>query len=161
MNTLRTRTLTLAGLLLAGLAVLTQAPAAARGDGADWQDPDYQSWRHIQDQIIGGNHPGYGPAVTQLYAAVAYSPSTGRYGWAKGYATLQAARQGAVEACNEPDARPVIWAPDGRYFALAAGKDGAAGATATTAVRAKAIALQECSEHTTDCKILYCFYAGD
>jgi hypothetical protein len=160
--------------LLAGLLTLVHAPVAVRADATDDSWAKYYAEKREEEwkkRVYGDGHDSVwdhlsdAPSVPLVpmthYAALAYSPSTGKYGWAQGYAATGVAKQAAVDACKAPDARPVIWGPDGRYYALAAGKDGSAGATGVTAAKAKADALELCLEHTTDCKLVFCFFAND
>lgn len=144
------------GLLTLALGLF--AVSQVRADGADWRDPDYQSWRRAQEKIIDGG--GFTPPRSRVtYSAIAYSPSLGRQGWARNYATPQAAQLAAMRACGGRDVRPIIWGASGSYLALAVGDGGAAGATGRTASQARAAALQECRRYTTNCKVYVVIYA--
>jgi len=140
-------------------AVLTLfAVRQVHADGADWQDPDYQRYRRAQDAIIDGGSGG-NTGYRATYTAMAYSPSLGRQGWARSYPTLQAARLAALRNCGGRDARVIICAPGQRYFALAVGDGGAAGATGRTPAEARRVALHECEQRTTHCQICLVIYA--
>jgi hypothetical protein len=56
------------------------------------------------------------------YAAIAYSPSTGKIGYSYNKCCRHHAEEGALKACPEPDARIVCWVNDG-FCAIALGDD--------------------------------------
>jgi TPR repeat protein len=56
------------------------------------------------------------------YAAIAYSPSTGKYAYSYDLRSRAAAEKAALEKCNVPDARVVCWVNRG-WAALALGDD--------------------------------------
>ncbi|HVS37387.1 MAG TPA: DUF4189 domain-containing protein [Gemmataceae bacterium] len=143
MKALPTRILTLTGVLLAGLSVLALAPAASRADEA-------------KDAIQRNQ-----PHATGIYACLAYSPSTQKVGQARNCATIEDAQQAAVQACGAPDARPVIWATQYRYFALARSKFGTSGGTGRTAAEARANALDALHEHHENGEVFFCWYGGE
>lgn len=60
------------------------------------------------------------------YAAVAYSPSTGKYGYAWNHYSRAAAERTALSRCTEKDATVVGWVNDG-ILAVAIGDDNAYG----------------------------------
>jgi hypothetical protein len=150
---------TICGSLLAMVLSLS-AVRQVNADGADWKDPDYQRYRRAQDAIIdGGSGSGGNTGYRVTYTALAYSPSLGRQGWARNYPTPQAARLAALKSCGGRDARVILCAPGHRYFALAVGDGGAAGATGRTPAEARRTALQECEQHTTHSQICLVIYA--
>ena len=64
------------------------------------------------------------PSVwADFFAAIAYSPSTGRYGYATGCDSQGQAERRALRACATDDAEIEIWVEDG-WAALAVDKDG-------------------------------------
>jgi hypothetical protein len=67
-----------------------------------------------------GRHTWYGDPDT--FAAIAYSPSTGRYGYSYNYRSRSAAEKAALEHLPLPDARIVCWVQAG-ICALALGDD--------------------------------------
>jgi hypothetical protein len=56
------------------------------------------------------------------YAAIAYSPSTGNYGYVYDYRSRKSAEAAALEKCNAPDAQIVCWINRG-FCSLALGDD--------------------------------------
>src|SRR5947199_10838755 len=56
------------------------------------------------------------------FAAIAYSPSTGKYGYSYNYASRSAAEKVALQHLPQPDARIVCWVQAG-FCALALGDD--------------------------------------
>jgi len=93
------------------------------------------------------------------YAAIAYSPATQKYGYSFSYGTLAQARQQALRQCPEPDARIVVWAKN-NYCALAIGKNGYGVGFGTTAEQARAKALQDCNQETTESRVVECIFSG-
>jgi len=57
-------------------------------------------------------------AAQASYAAIAYSESTGQYGYTHGYDDLSAAQNDAVANANADDAKVVVWVENG-WAALA------------------------------------------
>jgi hypothetical protein len=95
------------------------------------------------------------------YAAIAYSPTTGKYGYAYNHGSRWAAQTAALRSCKADDARIVTWVHNG-FCALALGDDVSAwgigysygdGATNTYA---KQRALHECSKRTNGAGIVVC-----
>jgi serine/threonine-protein kinase len=56
------------------------------------------------------------------YAAIAYSPATGQYGYSYDYRSRKAAEKAALEKCGADDARIACWVNFG-FCALALGND--------------------------------------
>lgn len=80
------------------------------------------------------------------FAAIAYSPCTGRYGYAFGQGCRAEADAEAVANCGAADARPVAWVENG-WVALARSCNGPAiscGWSTRSLAEAKAIALRGC-----------------
>jgi hypothetical protein len=118
---------------------------------------------------LAGSAPARaGDTVTgnDTYAAIAYSPETGKYGYGHGYGNRWAAERAALKECKAADARIVTWVHDG-FCALALGDDQSCwgvgwtfndGATNT---EAKQSALQECRARTTNARIVLCICSND
>jgi hypothetical protein len=62
------------------------------------------------------------PALAD-FASIAYSPSTGEYGYSHGWATRQQADATALSNCPAADARIVVWVENG-WAALAKDSNG-------------------------------------
>jgi Domain of unknown function (DUF4189) len=78
------------------------------------------------------------------YGAIAYSPSTGRYGWSVNASDRTSAERTATDAVGADDACPVVWGCDA-YLALAIANGGQGGwAWAGSEADAKDIALSAC-----------------
>ena len=96
------------------------------------------------------------------YAAIAYSPHTGHYGYSYGFASGAGAELEALLQCDGDDARVVVLAEDA-YVALAVGRNGAYGyAWGTSEAIAEGIALQECLDNGgVRAHIVVSVYSGD
>jgi hypothetical protein len=88
------------------------------------------------------------------YAAIAYSPSTGKFAYAYDLRSRSAAEKAALEKCAAPDATIACWVNKG-FCALALGQDKSCwgvgwrygnGASNTAA---KNLALEDCRNRTT------------
>src|SRR5262249_48977445 len=152
---------------------------SVRGDGLsvigrvnhDLQEPPMKSLRMLVLFVLGG-FALLTPTPTikadevivfsgSTYAAIAYSPATGNYGYAYNHGSRAAAETAAIRYCKADDARIVTWVNNG-FCALALGDDQEAwgvgwsygdGATNTYA---KTRALQEARKRTTNAKIILC-----
>ena len=95
------------------------------------------------------------------FAAIAYSESTGRYGYAHGYYSQYAAECEAIRRCNADDAEVVVWARN-NWCALALGDETGTYGYAWNGCdsTAKADALRRCRERTTGCHIAVCVFSG-
>jgi hypothetical protein len=74
--------------------------------------------------LIALSLPGASPGAGKnpdLFAAIAYSPTTGKYGYAKRQNTRAAAEKLALRNCGAADATIVVWVRDG-WCALAASR---------------------------------------
>jgi hypothetical protein len=102
------------------------------------------------------------------YAAVAYSPSTGKYGYAWNWRSRGKAEAVALANCKEADAKVVGWVKAG-WLVLAVSDDNAygvgysygAGAGNTDAMRQ---ARADCAKHTTSVnppKVKVCLCSGN
>lgn len=96
------------------------------------------------------------------YAAIAFSQSTGRWGYAWGKSSRESAENAAVRNARADDARPICHARNW-WCALATGdKRGAYGyGYASSRGEAIRIALSECCQRTSNCHIVVCVHAID
>jgi serine/threonine-protein kinase len=87
------------------------------------------------------------------YGAIAYSPTTGRYGWSCRAPERATAEKIAINSCGTADATIVVWGGD-THLALALG-DGQAYGSAWDANRSRAEqkALETCSRYGTNCRV--------
>jgi hypothetical protein len=92
------------------------------------------------------------------YAAIAYSPSTGKYGYSCNLRSRALAEKIALEKCDAEDARIVTWVNKG-FVALAVGSDkscwgvGWSYGNGASNTKAKDFALEDCKKRTTDVHI--------
>lgn len=85
-----------------------------------------------------------------LYAVLAISKSTGKYGYSNRQPTLDDAKKAAIKNCNAADAEVYIWVQDG-WLAFALGDNNGYGSGhGPTAEKAKENALRECNKVTTN-----------
>lgn len=92
-----------------------------------------------------------------LYGAIAYSPTTGRYGYTYNYEYLGDAENDAIANCNASDAVIATWARN-EWCALAVSDDGSYGwSSAPTEAEAEAEALSYC---TGNAHVLAWVFAG-
>lgn len=66
------------------------------------------------------------PALADRYAAIAYSPQTGAYGYSYNAGSRSSAERSALNRCRARDARVVVWVKNG-WAALARNRYGAWG----------------------------------
>ena len=92
------------------------------------------------------------------YAAIAYSPATGKYGYSYNLRSRAAAEKVALEKCGAEDARIVTWVNKG-FIALALGSDkscwgvGWSYGNGSSNTAAKNYALDDCRKRATDAHI--------
>ena len=101
--------------------------------------------------IIAATRPSTAEAAgASRFAAIAYSPNTGRFGYAYGFGSLREAENDALRRCGAADARIVAWVQNG-WVALALGNSSAYGFAWSTRSLADAerMALQNCAAY--DC----------
>lgn len=99
------------------------------------------------------------------YAAVAYSASTGKYGYAWNYGSRFAAERAALVRCPQSDARIVGWVKGG-WLAVAVGENNAYGVgyaygVGSTDGSAKRRAVAECLQRAKRVTTLICLCSGD
>lgn len=95
------------------------------------------------------------------YAAIAYSPTTGKYSYATDYNSRKAAEAAANAALGTDDAKAVCWTSEG-FCALALGDDKTAYGTGwrygsgASNIEAAKEALKNCNARTTNARIVVC-----
>jgi serine/threonine protein kinase, bacterial len=95
----------------------------------------------------------YETHARNYYGAIAFSPSTGAYGFSSDYGSQDAAERIAISNCGKSDCLVPVWFRNA-CGALAVGADHAYGSgLGPDEKRAKESALQVCSEYTTGCSI--------
>jgi hypothetical protein len=127
-----------------------------------WYDPFWvrlrrgPQYQQSQDQQSSSSYS------YDRYAAIAYSPSTGKYGYSHGYGSRCSAERAALSHCPREDARIVAWSRNA-WCVLALGDDvGEYGwAWATSSGCARSRALEECRKRTTNCYIAVSVYSGN
>ena len=116
----------------------------------------------------------YGPAIDShrddnyyhypapRYAAIAYSTTTGAYGYSFNRSTRFGAERSALEYCGASDAEIMVWCRN-NWCALAVGDAPSAygWGYASSAARAKQIALDQCRRRTSECRIAVCVFSGN
>ena len=99
---------------------------------------------------------------TNYWGAIAYSQSTGKWGYSRHWLSEVNARRVAIKNCEADDAKVVIVV--GNYWcALALGDDQTAYGTGYSkdADEARKLALEECKKRSTNCKVVICFNTRD
>ena len=93
------------------------------------------------------------PAMAEkLFGAIAFSPSTGQYGWAKNQTVEAGASDEAVSGCGVDDCEAVV--VFGNCAALSVGDGYSVGFSKAKSVgKAEDAALAKCDEFTTNCII--------
>jgi len=95
------------------------------------------------------------------YAAIAYSPATGKFGYSYNYGSRSSAERAALANCPQADARIVTWVHNG-FCALALGKDqscwgiGFSWGNGASNTEARNYALEDCSDRTSDARVVLC-----
>jgi len=95
------------------------------------------------------------------HAAIAYSPSTGSYGYYYGHVSLGTAKSRALDRCRGKDARIVAWVRNG-WACLALGKEKGVygwGVGSSRAI-ARSAAMQGCRDRTTGCYVAVLVFSG-
>jgi hypothetical protein len=94
------------------------------------------------------------------YAAIAFSPSTGRWGYGNGYATQAEATARAIRECGQSDAK-TNWCRNA-WIALALSNESPGGwgsAWGVTAEAARSAATRECLARNPDAHVVVCVSA--
>jgi len=92
-------------------------------------------------------------AAEDLNGAIAYSRSTGSYGYSIDYATRIEAENEALGQCGWGDCEVLVWFQN-NCAALSKGHKGIGYAYGATVDEAEAIALDKCTDYTYDCEIV-------
>jgi serine/threonine-protein kinase len=110
---------------------------------------------------VGADSKDEPPTPDGIYAAIAYSPSTGRHGVADRCTNVGDAERLALQSCDAPDGRVVVWA-NHDWCALAVGEDKCFGfAWGRSRDEVEHQALEHCREYTkTPCHIAAVVFAG-
>jgi hypothetical protein len=150
-------------LMLATCLCLAADQSSRADDNDQYHRDELERYQHAQNAIIAGTPVPLAPyaarqVVSGHYAAIAYSPRTGKCGYSTNCNSLNEARRRAFAECKESDARIVMWTRSG-YCALAVGKNGLGASWASTRTKAMIDALSECEKCTTDCRIVTCVYS--
>jgi serine/threonine-protein kinase len=136
------------------------APAVIAPAWADWDECYLRCALYKEGQCVEHarsciHHPGpSGGAGAASYGAIAFSSSTGRFGFSHHYANREAAEQEALDQCGRQGCAIATW-----FFnncgALATSSNGPWGADrAASERRAEALAQSRCTqEGGTDCRI--------
>lgn len=96
-------------------------------------------------------------AAPDSYAAIAFSPATGRWGYGNGYASRAQATNRALQECGNRDAK-TMWTKNA-WVALAVSDTNRGGygwAWAATASQARAAARRECLKYNEDARGVVC-----
>lgn len=99
------------------------------------------------------------------YAAVAYSKTTGKYGYAWNYGSRPAAERAALARCPAEDARIIVWVKGG-WLAVAIGENNAYGygfshGVGSTNGEARRRAVAECLQRARRVTTIICLCSGD
>lgn len=87
------------------------------------------------------------------YGAIAYSTSSGNYGYSYDYSSQWEAEQAALDRCNDDDCEILVWFAN-NCAALAKGRAGIGYAYGNSQAEAESLALDKCSDHTSGCRVL-------
>ena len=91
------------------------------------------------------------PAMAEnLFGAIAFSPSTGQYGWAKNQTVDTGAADEAVSGCGVDDCESVVVFANCAALSVGDGY-GMGFSKAKTLAKAEDAALSKCDEFTTNC----------
>lgn len=95
--------------------------------------------------------------LQQRYGAIAYSPSTERYGWSWRCRDRPTAEQTALASCPVPDAQLLVWG-EATCLALAIGDRGTFGfGWGNDSQVASRFALAECHKHSSTARLVLLF----
>lgn len=97
--------------------------------------------------------------ASECFAAIAYSPKTGKYGYSYAKRSQSAAYKSALSYCTEADAKVVGWAKN-CYCALAESAEGYGFGYADTANEARQRALKDCPQKSSAPKVVICVFSG-
>jgi serine/threonine-protein kinase len=86
------------------------------------------------------------------FGAIAYSSSTGSYGWSYDYRSRAEAERVATRNCGAADCTPALWFVDA-CGAIAVGDNGFGTGWGTDRSRAEVEALNSCRGYTSNCSV--------
>jgi len=87
------------------------------------------------------------------YGAIAFSTSTGAWGWSNDYSSVSEAQNAAMNSCGKPDCQAVVWFKN-NCGALAVGKGNCWGTGwADSRAEAERLALNSCRNAGDNCKV--------
>jgi hypothetical protein len=131
------------------------------GDAGDSGDTGYSNDAGDSSSDASDSSADSGEASSSdLYAAIAYSPSTGNYASTTKAGSQEEAQTACLNACNADDAVVVTWCKNA-FCALAVGSDGSYGAAwANTQADAESQALAACNQDASP-NIVASVGAGD
>ncbi|MBI3654348.1 MAG: DUF4189 domain-containing protein [Acidobacteria bacterium] len=92
------------------------------------------------------------PVRRDYWGAIAYSSSTGRYGYSYDYGTQADAINSAVNKCGIRDCRAVVWFVNG-CGAFAKGDNASGWGVGETRALAESKALAECRKRGGNCRV--------
>jgi serine/threonine-protein kinase len=93
-----------------------------------------------------------GMAQAANFGAIAYSSSTGSYGWSYDYRSQAEAERVATKNCGAADCAPALWFVDA-CGAIAIGDNGYGTGWGTDRGRAEVEALNSCKSYTSNCSV--------
>ncbi|MFO0554970.1 MAG: DUF4189 domain-containing protein [Polyangiaceae bacterium] len=95
---------------------------------------------------------GSAEAKADKFGALAFSDSTGKYGWAADRASREEAEDAAIGFCEVKDCRPIVWFKNS-CGAIARGDDRVVyyAYGQTSREESERVAIDRCQEHTTKC----------
>jgi serine/threonine-protein kinase len=127
-----------------------------------WYDPFWVRLRNAPKYWEREERESSSSYSYDRYAAIAYSPSTGKYGYSYSYGSRCVAERAALDRCRTADASVVVWTRNA-WCVLALGDDvGEYGwAWSTSLSCAKSRALAECRNRTTNCYIAVSVFSGN
>jgi serine/threonine-protein kinase len=127
-----------------------------------WYDPYWVRLRNAPKRWERQEDDSKNTYSHNRYAAIAYSPSTGNYGYSFNYGSRCGAEQAALGRCRGTDASVIAWTRNA-WCVLALGDDaGEYGwAWSTSLSCAKSRALAECRKRTTNCYVAVSVFSGN
>lgn len=140
------------------------APASAEGNCPDGYYPiggGNAGWEGCAayQTAPGAPPPDPGPQWSTRWGAIAVDSVAGRFGGTEGHSNARRAKKAAVAACKKNGGSKQCKVLGNAYFnqcgVLASGDTRSSGYSAGTVEQATDLALRECSELTSNCKIYY------
>ncbi len=146
-----------AALALGVAGVLIFVPVLTEPTPGRWSDGGLSfGWPACRACLAEADAAAPAATSTDLYAAIAYSKSTGRTGIGYNFATRAGAEARAIQRCGVSDCTIKVWVRNG-CCALAVGDRGAYGWSyryrSDAYSEARARATNECNRRGTNCRI--------